>query len=358
MKISGGNQMLKKIIPIVLCLCLALCVGCKKKEKSLSVEVGSEPSSVPEISEESKEVEEIIINPLTGLNDVTKEEAANRPVAIMVNNISVAQGVQTGLNKADVIYETEVEGGITRLLAVYQDIGNVEKIGTIRSSRYVYIDLAMGHNAIYAYHGTDPNYAKPHLKDTDAFYLDTNNGGTRISNGLASEHTLYAYGSKLWENIKSSDRKIVNKNTAPWLTFAPNDQPVSYDKTANSISVTFSNSYTTKFKYDTATGRYIRYFGDTERKDYYTGESVTVKNVFVLNAEMGHYPKQKYRKISLESGSGYYCVNGTYTPITWTKGASSNHFVFKTADGKELTVNPGNSWICIADSARSNPTFE
>ena len=349
--------MLKKLFLIVLCISLALSVGCGKKEKSLSVDVGSEPSSVPEITEEVEE-EEIIINPLTGLSDVTKEEAANRPVAIMVNNISVAQPVQTGLNKADVIYETEVEGGITRLMAVYQDIGNVEKIGTVRSSRYVYIDLAMGHNAIYTYHGTDPNYAKPHLKDTDAFYLDTNNGGTRISNGLATEHTLYAYGAKLWNSIKSSNRTLVNKNTAPWLNFAPNDQPVSYEKKANSISVSFSSYYNTQFEYDSATGRYIRHFRNEMRKDYYTGESVTVKNVFVLNAEMGHYPKQKYRKINLESGSGYYCVNGTYTPITWTKGASSNYFVFKNADGTELSVNPGNSWICIADSARSNPTFK
>lgn len=344
--------MLKKLIPILLCLCLALNVGCKKKEETLSVDTGSEPSFVPEISEE------IIINPLTGLNDVTKEEAANRPVAIMVNNISVAQPVQTGLNKADVIYETEVEGGITRLLAVYQDIGNVEKIGTIRSSRYVYIDIAMGHNAIYAYHGIDKNYAKPHIKDTDAFFLSTNNGGTRISNGLATEHTLYAYGAKVWENIKSSDRTLINKNTATWLNFAKDDQPVTLENTANSISVSFSSSYNTLFKYDSATGRYIRHFRNEERKDYYTGESVTVKNVFVLNAEMSHYPIKKYRKINLESGNGYYCVNGTYTPITWSKGASSNSFVFKNTDGTELTVNPGNSWVCIADSARSNPTFE
>ena len=347
--------MLKKLIPILLCMCLALSVGCKKNNEPLSVDVESEPSSVPEIVvEEEKE----IINPLTGLNDVTEEEAANRPVAIMINNISVAQPVQTGLNKADVIYETEVEGGITRLLAVFQDIGNVEKIGTVRSSRYVYIDLAMGHNAIYTYHGTDPNYAKPHLADTDAYYLSTNNGGTRISNGLATEHTLFAYGAKLWENIKSSDRTIVNKNTATWLNFAKDDEPVNFENTADSISVSFSSYYNTLFKYDSETGRYVRYFRDEERKDYYTGESVTVKNVFVLNAEMGHYPKEKYRKIDLKSGSGYYCVNGTYTPITWTKGASSNSFVFKNEDGTELTVNPGNSWVCIADSSRSNPTFE
>lgn len=346
--------MFKKIIPLFLCFCLALGVGCSKKEETLSVDSGSEPSSV--VEEVVKEVK--AVNPLTGLNDVTNEAAANRPVAIMVNNISVAQPVQTGLNKADVIYETEVEGGITRLMAVYQDISKVEKIGTVRSSRYVYIDLAMGHNAIYVHHGVDENYAKPHLADTDPFSVDTNNGGARISNGLAREHTLYAYGSKVWDNIQSSNRTLINKNTAPWLTFADAEQPVALANTANSVSVQFSNSYRTTFKYDSATGRYIRYFNGTERKDYTTSESVTVKNVFVLNTDMSHYPIAKYRKISLQSGSGYYFVNGTYTPITWSKGASSNCFVFKNEDGTELTVNPGNSWICIADKNNSKPVIE
>lgn len=73
----------------------------------------------------------------------------------MINNISTAQPVQTGLNKADIIYETEVEGGITRLMAVFQDITTAEKIGTIRSARYPYVDLAMGHNAIFIHCGQD-----------------------------------------------------------------------------------------------------------------------------------------------------------------------------------------------------------
>ena len=87
-------------------------------------------------------------------------------------------------------------------------------------------------------------------------------------------------------------------------------------------------------------------------------KAVTVKNVFVLNTEMGHYPIEKYRKISLKEGTGYYCVNGTYTPITWTKGDESNPFVFKDAAGNELKVNAGNSWICIVDKTNNQPVFE
>lgn len=344
--------MFKKIIPLFLCLCLAVGgVGCSKKTDTLSVDKGDEPSSQTQVVEK-----EGAVNPLTGLNDVSEEKATDRPVAIMVNNAAVAQSVQTGLTEADVIYETEVEGGITRLMAVYQDISRVKKIGTVRSARYAYIDLAMGHNAIYVHHGQEQTYAAAHLKDTDPVVLDTDYAGGRESNGLKKEHTLYAYGDKLWSEIIESNRTIENKNTATWLNFADQDEEIKLDNTAETVSVPFSSSYKTTFKYDSDSGKYVRYFNGTQRKDYKSGEAVTVKNVFVLLTDISKYSDLPIlSKISLESGNGYYFVNGTYTQITWTKGASKNSFVFKTANGEELTVNSGNSWVCIADNDNSNP---
>lgn len=348
--------MFKKIIPVFLCLALALGVGCSKQPDSLSVDKGDEPvASQPEVKVEK------VLNPLTGIKeeDLTEEAAGNRPVAIMVNNMSTAQPVQTGLTEADIIYETEVEGGITRLMAVYQDISKVEKIGSVRSCRYAYIDLALGHNAIYVHHGADPKFATPHLADTDHLNIGENNGASRIANGLSKEHTLYAFGDKLWDNLTSSDRTIKNKNNATWLNFVSENNPVSLENTATSITVPFSTSYKTTFKYNESTGRYVRYFNGTERKDYVTNESITVKNVFVLTTTIGYYTNvDKHRNISLESGSGYYFVNGTYTSITWSKGSAKNSFVFKTADGAELNVNPGNSWVCIADKTTSQPVIQ
>ncbi len=345
--------MLKKLIPIILCFCLCLNVGCSKKKDSLELDESSAPI-VSQIEEEKPK----ILNPLTGLADISEKKADDRPVAIMVNNVAISQPIQTGLNDADIIYETEVEYGITRLLAVYQDISKVEKIGSVRSSRYVYIDLAMGHDAVYVHHGVDPNYAKPHLADTDNFVLDTNNAGVRISNNLAWEHTLYGYGKKIWSQIASSNRKTEKKNPSPWQTFADVESPVEFADAATTVSVPFSSNYKTTFKYNSETKRYSRYFNGTLRKDYYTGKAVTVKNVFVLNANMSHYAKPIYRKIDLTSGTGYYFSNGTYTPIKWKKGSASSPLVITNTDGTELTVNPGNSWVCIADKNTSKPIIK
>lgn len=335
--------MYRKILALAIVALMVCFAGCGKKD------TGSETSvDLPTQAEVKNEPKtEYYANPLTGVEELTKEKSQDRPVAIMVNNISVAQKVQAGLSKADIVYETEVEGGITRLLAVFQDISKVEKIGTVRSARYAYIDLAMGHNAIYIHHGQDPTYAAPHLKDTQTMVLSESNAGYRAKNGLAIEHTLYGYGNKIWDYLTKNKYNTKLTKATNWQTFADKDTQITYTNTANTVDVKFSNSYESVFKYDTEKGKYVRFFKTTERKDYFTNESEYFKNVFVLQTSITDYPDGYHRKIDLTSGSGYYCVNGTYTPINWSKGNSSSSFVFTNEDGTPLTVNQGNSWVCI-----------
>jgi len=351
--------MLKRLFCLLLCLILCSFVGCKGGSDSLSVQLTSQPT----VSSEPEEVPVVTYtNPLTGEDGLTKSVSKQRPVAVMINNISVAQPVQTGLNKADIIYETEVEGGITRLLAVYQDIKSVEKIGTVRSARYDFIDLALGHNALYVHHGQDNFHAKPHLNDIARLILDSNNAGFRISNGLSTEHTLYGYGSKIWQYFKSHNMKTTLSKTTPWQTFADKETPVEYERKAKGVTVTFSYSYKTNFTYNAETGLYQRYFNGTLRKDYNTKETIDVKNVFVLNTSITRYPGcsdgKGHMKVNLTSGTGYYLVNGTYKTIKWSKGSSTAPLKLMNSDGTPLEVNPGKSWVCISDFSKFKPQIE
>ena len=78
--------MLKRILSLTLCtLMLIPFAGCKKKEYTLSVDTSASTPSVVEPEPET------YINPLTGEKNLSKDDALLRPVAIMVNNISVAQ---------------------------------------------------------------------------------------------------------------------------------------------------------------------------------------------------------------------------------------------------------------------------
>lgn len=336
-------------------LLLLATVGCATESPLTSKDTKSKPTE----SVQSEEVEpEIVLNPLTGCSGFDKAKTTTRPVAIMINNINVAQKVQTGVNMADIIYETEVEGGITRLMAVYQNIEAVDQIGTVRSCRYPYIDLALGHNAIYVHCGQDNTYAKPHLKDIDDLDLSEGNYGKRIKNGLATEHTLYTFGKTLWAGL-TSKFSAENKNSGgTWVTFAEEDKPVQLTGgVAGNVTVPFSTSYKTGFSYDASTGLYTRLFNGTVNKDYKSGAATTVKNVFILLTKISNYPDGKHRKVELTSGEGFYVTNGNYTPIHWSKGNSTSSFKFTNPDGSELTVNPGKSWVCLANATTSAPKF-
>ena len=88
---------------------------------------------------------------LTG-EPVSETIGKQRPYAIMINNIDVSLP-QSGVSQAEMIYEAQVESGITRLMAVFQDVDNIEKIGSIRSARHYYIDFANDNDAIYVHYG-------------------------------------------------------------------------------------------------------------------------------------------------------------------------------------------------------------
>ncbi len=338
--------MFKRISVLFLCLILCFAVGCSKNKEKLSVDDGDL------IKEETSVSDELYVNNLTGIKELSKDIKDRRPIAIMVNNISKAQSVQTGLYDADIVYETEVEGGITRLLAVYKNIAETKKIGTVRSARYAYIDLAAGHNAVYVHHGQDEVHAVPHFNVVDHFAVGTNNGGGRESNGLSSEHTLYAYGDKLFEAIKKQGISVTDSNSKNWVNFASEEEKLTFENTATTVKVPFSASYVTNFKYNAESGKYVRYSGNTERKDYVTGKSIEFKNVFVLKTAIKSACSCKagHVDVGLESGEGYYVVNGTYTPIKWSKGSAKNGFKFTNVDGTELKVNTGNSWVCLVKS--------
>ncbi len=345
--------MLRKLTVTALALFMLLASGCGSKD------VVSEPEEVKSVESivESEPEPVVYINPLTGEDDLEKGEDTRRPVAVMIGNCNDGRKVQTGVGKADIIYETEAEGGETRLMAVFQDVTDIDRIGSVRSARYAYIDLAMGHNAIYIHCGCDPTYAKPHLDDIDHIG-DESDYGKRFKNGRPSWHTLYATKDKLWSSIEKKF-KTENKSNDPWQSFASEDETVSLaGGVANSVKVPYSGASKSTFTYDSSTGLYTRIANGIKVNDYITGEATKVKNVIIMLTSITSYPDGEHRKIDLSSGEGYYITNGTYAPIKWSKGSSKSALKFTNADGSALEMNVGNTWVCIASASRSNPVFE
>lgn len=312
------------------------------------------PSSEPEVSSEAPK---LAVNPLTGEENLTPGQENLRPVAIMINNIKTAWSVQTGVGAADIVYETLVEGGITRMMAVYQNIAAAPTIGTVRSARYSYAELALALDAVYVSMGADKKYYEPYRKrlGLEWYNLMTNEAASfRVQNGKAYEHTLYTSGERLSAGLTKSKIRMTVKESRkkPILDFLPADSPQKLPGGAcQQVSFAFSSTYSSGFTYDAATGMYLKSQGGAAHSDYKTGKQLGTKNVFVLYTQVTSFDDQYHVKSDLSSGTGYYISQGTYQEIKWSKGAAENLFVFTAADGSPLKVNAGKSWISIADQA-------
>ena len=333
----------KKLIALLLAGVLVFSlVGCASDNPTVDEPITS--------SDTQEEVEPVrYLNTLTG--EVNLESPAKRPVAIMINNISVAQKVQSGISKADVVFETEVEGGITRLLAVFSDVSKVGKIGTLRSLRVPFAEIACGMDALLFYHGMDEVYCRPVVRSCGVTYTEiaSTKYCNREKNGLSYEHRLYTSGDRVDQLIK--DKKLKTEGTdKAWLSFSESEDKVSAGTTlANKVTVKFSTTSTTQFFYDTYHKNYARAKKDSPFIDYGTGEEELFTNVFVLRTNISNYPDNYHQKVDLSSGTGYYISAGGATEIKWSKGQAKDNFKFTTADGQTLTVNQGKSYVCIVD---------
>ncbi len=347
------SRILSVLLCAVLALSLAACGG------------GSDPtidasSSLPRSSEVTSSEEEpvdpyanCVINPLTGEKKLAPEAEGRRPTAVVINNLFSAQKVQSGLDKADIVFETEVEGGITRLLALFSDPSDIGNIGTIRSLRLPFAQIACGMNAMLFFHGMDNTYCRPYLPTIDLDYheIDASRYGFREKNGLSYEHTLYSTGEKIMKATEA--RKFDTSGGKTWLNFAEGEEPVlPGEEAAERVKVKFNGTSTTCFYYDGESGKYSRANknGDVF-KTYHTGKEEQFTNVFVLTTSIYNYPDGYHRAIDLSSGKGIYISAGRKTEINWKKGDADDNFSFSAADGTPLTVNKGNSYVCIINNS-------
>lgn len=311
----------------------------------------------PPVTEEQPPVEEVLPpEPVRYKNNLTGEytleyesDTKIRPVAVAVNNQSNARRCQTGLETADIVYETYVEGGITRTLAVYKDISKAGEIGSIRSARYDFVDICLGNDATYIHAGVDYTYCQPYINrlgvdDANLLLGSLYGYAYRLDNGMALEHTLYAKGDSLDKMLTDKGwRKTVDEaHAGDWQSFNETEQKLK-DGTATTITAKFSGDYTSIFDYDTETEVYKK----RDHKDWRSGNEISVKNVVVLFTPLTSFEDGYRVKVGLDSGHGYYFSSGTYQKINWSKGDATDGFKFTDESGAPIGYNPGNSWVCI-----------
>ena len=295
-------------------------------------------------------------NPLTGL-PMDESLVGQKPVAIMLNNIKAAMP-QQGNSQADIIYEVLAEGGITRMLGIYQDISTLGIVGSIRSARPYYLELALGHDAVYVHAGgSDDFYARKTalgletIDGTNGYYsgcgLFWRDRERVAGNYYAYEHSYITSGEKLTEVLTRRNVLGPHKDGYTYeMTFAEHAAPVDGDA-VNTITVPFSNYKTTRFRYDADSDVYwVEQYGQPYI-DGNDGSQISVTNVLVLKAKCTVLDDAGRLSVDLTSGEGWFSCGGTIRPITWQKGGSNEQLRYYDEFGQSLTLGQGKSYVCI-----------
>ena len=295
-------------------------------------------------------------NPLTGEPGFSAAAVGKRPVAVMVNNVRAALP-QYGIAEADVIFELPVEAGITRLMAVYADYSAIPDVCSVRSCRYYFPLLCLGMDAIYCHWGMDQTIAKETLLRTGIDRFDGGNyTGTLFFRDesrrktYAIEHTGYLRGANLPDMLvkKGVRTDLLPDYRRPLFQFAAEQIPLSDSQTpTREIQLNFSGPYYSTFQYDESAGNYKKLHSGSPHMDLHTGTQLAFENVIILQTKISPREDNYLMDVALSGGSGYYAANGGIRPITWTKNAETDPIRLYDADGAELTVSPGKSYIGI-----------
>lgn len=353
-----------KLKAFLVVLGLAFLVGgCGKKEDEKTeiknVTVSEEKKEdrlstlpVEENVEESKK-EEADRSLLSGL-PIEKSYVGKRPFAYMFNNIKFAYP-QTGTGKASIIYEILAEGGITRLMGLF-DYMEGDRIGSARSARHYYVDFAHEFDAFFIHFG-QTKYAINEIKKLG---VDTLSGLSSEGSivfyrdpSIKAPHNAFASAEGIKKAVeKKAYRTELKKGISAHFNFSYNEEvelkaPTSFE--ANYVSVPFSAYMTPHFVY--GNDEYTRFAFGTKHIDKEDNRPLSFKNLFIQLVNEYNIDKNGYQTMDLIgfSGKAFYITKGKAQPVFWKKekADSKTKFYYDEAFKEEVLVNTGKTYYAV-----------
>lgn len=335
----------------------------------------------------------LFTNPLTGLES-ENDLSGKRPVSLSIDNVKKAMP-SIGISLADVIIELPFEGYETRLVAIYQDYENLPTVGNIRSARDYSVRFAADFDSILVHAGSDTDsprslalnairygFAVSYLIKMDEIKyaadredlwtdgVDTINGLNYYPSAmfrdidrmydLGLEHSTMINGQVICDSISYKSYRTTVKDgfSLPYCIGTKDSAPQGASATQIRVPYNpYMPDYGCEYQYDAATGLYKRFsFDHMTHVDGMNGEQIAFKNVIILEIPANVYEDDRKNRLNVEyvgEGVGYYCCEGNYERITWSRADANAGLVIKGADGELLDIVPGKVMINVYPSRLS-----
>lgn len=285
----------------------------------------------------------------------TSFELANKyPVAVVIDNLFDEAKPQSGIDRANVVYEVLAEGGITRWLAVFASGEEIEKIGPVRSARPYFVSIAQEYNALYAHVGGSPQG----LADIDQYNIpDLNQFYDSQYYWRAKErfapHNVYTNSRFLSLALRDKDVRETG-DYQPWMFKKEKGNPTA----SQHITLDFSTfKYKVEYDYDAGANDYIRSQGGVLDVSE-DGVQLRAKNVVVQKVKIGMLDASRLSIDLVGDGEGFVFLDGKTNPIRWERETRSDRTRYHYEDGREVQLNPGTTWIELVPEGRDVSVIE
>ena len=255
-----------------------------------------------------------------------------------------------GLNQADIVFEEPVEGGITRLVAVFQ-CQAPSLVGDLRSAREPDVGiLSQLSDPIFAHvGGIQPVLnllASAPLIDKNLYYSSSGGSAIIVKSGRVSPYSTFANTSALWA-LDSSD----TTPPGPLFTYSTALPAGAVPGSGASVHIPFSSSSDVTWQWSTSVAKYLRSYSG-EPDTLLDGTQTAATNVVVMTVQTYTGPWLEndvggYEVEVTATGSGPLVVmrNGVAISGTWTRPNLNQPAALTTTGGAPITLQPGNTWV-------------
>ena len=263
-----------------------------------------------------------------------------RPLAIMIGNSPEEVIHQTGLNKADIIYEANVEYPFSRLMAIFN---NSDKaiVGPVRSSRYYFSRLAIEWSAIFAHCGgqslkNEMIVNLDQMRYPSPYWRDKNIGGW--INLFTKTQNIREKSRKMgFQERIDLDNNLLSLRT---LNLSGGD--------ITKITIKYNQKYTISYEYKASTNTYLRYINSKPHQDSKTFEPIAASNIIIQYVSVEKIHDDGEGRLEVEvigEGIAKVFYGGNYFLSKWIKKSKNQSTAYYDRQGKLLNLNQGNIWI-------------
>lgn len=342
----------------IVCVCFFV-LGDKSGETDKTTQqpaATSAPTPIPEPTPDPNAGK--VRSVLTG-EYISEKTAKQRPFAVIINNIEYANLHQQGTSQIDVLYEALAEGGITRMLGVFQGTDKIKRLGSVRSARHYFVSFASEWDAIFCHFG-QTSYAISKIEE-----LGVNNlsglsaiGGVvyKRDTSLKPPHNVFTSGEKMLKGAKKLGyrTKIKEEKMAKHFDFYEEDTELASEDETKYVYLPFSEYSTCYLKYDEKTKEYKKFEYKTKHVDHKNNKQLSFKNVIIQLVKETNIDRNGYQHLYLHKrkGEGYYITNGKRMKIKWRKNEEEGTMCYYDMDGNVLNINPGKTYIAAYPTSR------